>query len=437
MIPNPRNTIESFIWGDTFDQFGKAGKMLATVLRYAYAVARDFFSGQLTMRAMSLVYSTLLSVVPLLAFSFSVLKGFGVHEQVAQQLYGFLEPLGDKGVAYTDQLLALVNSVNVRTLAGLGLAFFIYTAVSMVQKTEEAFNYVWYVSKPRSFARRFVEYVFVLLIGPVAIFIALGMISALQSAWLVEYLTENTFFGSAIAAAGRLTPYAIVCGVFTFLYIFMPNTNVRFRAALVGGVFGGFLWATTSVLFATFVVNSVRNNAIFAGFAVPITALIWIYLNWLILLVGSQLAFYFQNPAYLRIGRREPRLSNAMRERLALNIMYIVGREFRTPSGGVTLKDISEKLKMPTLAIAPIATKLEDAGMLTVTEQEHLQPGREMSRLTLNDILEVVRGVGETGSHVPPCWDDDVDAIGARLDEAVSGAIEGRTLSDVLDAAEG
>ncbi|MDX1509309.1 MAG: YhjD/YihY/BrkB family envelope integrity protein, partial [Woeseiaceae bacterium] len=389
-----------------------------------------------TMRAMSLVYSTLLSVVPLLAFSFSVLKGFGVHEQVAQQLYGFLEPLGDKGVAYTDQLLALVNSVNVRTLAGLGLAFFIYTAVSMVQKTEEAFNYVWYVSKPRSFARRFVEYVFVLLIGPVAIFIALGMISALQSAWLIEYLTDNTFFGAAMAAAGRLTPYAIVCGVFTFLYIFMPNTNVRFQAALVGGVFGGFLWATTSVLFATFVVNSVRNNAIFAGFAVPITALVWIYLNWLILLIGSQLAFYFQNPAYLRIGRRDPRLSNAMRERLALNIMYLVGREFRTPSGGVTLNDISEKLRMPTLAIAPIATKLEEAGLLTVTEQEHLQPGREMSRVTLNDILEIVRGKGETGSHVPPCWDDDVDAIGATLDEAVSGAVDGKTLADILDAAE-
>ena len=436
MIPNPRQTVESFIWGDVIARHGKPGEILAVLLRYAYAVARDFFSGQLTMRAMSLVYSTLLSIVPLLAFSFSVLKGFGVHEQVAQQLYGLLEPLGDKGVEYTDQLLALVNSVNIRALAGIGLAFFIYTAVSMVQKTEEAFNYVWYVSKPRSFARRFVEYVFVLLIGPVAIFIALGMISALQSAWLVEYLTDNTFFGTAIAELGRLTPYLIVSGVFTFLYVFMPNTNVKLSAALVGGVFGGFLWATTSVLFATFVVNSVKNNAIYAGFAVPISALIWIYLNWLILLVGSQLAFYFQNPAYLRIGRREPRLSNAMRERLALNIMYLVGREFRAPTGGVSLKNISQKLQIPSLTIAPIALKLENAGLLTLTEQEHLQPGREMSRVMLNDILAVVREQGETGSHLPPTWDENVDAIGAHLDSAVASSLGERTLSDVLDEAE-
>ena len=433
---DPRDKLEEFIWGDAIARFGKTGAFAANILRYAYAVGRDFFAGQLTLRAMSLVYSTLLSIVPLLAFSFSVLKGFGVHEQVASQLYGILEPLGDKGIEYTDQLLALVNAVNVRALAGIGLAFFIYTAVSMVQKTEEAFNYVWYVSKPRSFARRFVEYVFVLLIGPVAIFIALGMISALQSAWLIEYLAANTFFGPALAAAGRLTPYAIVCGVFTFLYMFMPNTNVHIRSALVGGLFGGFLWATTSVLFATFMVSSVRNNAIYAGFAVPISALIWIYQNWLIILVGSQLAFYIQNPAYLRIGRREPQLSNAMRERLALNIMYLVGWEFRHPQGGVSLKTISEQLQIPSLTLAPIAISLENAGLLTLTEREMLQPGREMSRVKLSDILAVVREKGETGSHLPPAWANEVDALGGQLDAAVSSAVGSQTLSDVLDAAE-
>lgn len=436
MILDLRQKLEAFIWGDTFSRYGTPGRTVATTMRYLYAVGRDFFSGQLTLRAMSLVYTTLLSIVPLLAFSFSVLKGFGAHEQVAEQLYGFMEPFGDVGREYTDQLLALVNAVNVKALAGIGLAFFIYTAVSMVQKTEEAFNYVWYVSKPRSFARRFVEYVFVLLIGPVFIFMALAIISALQSVQFVEYLVNNTFFGPPIAAAGKLTPYVIVCGVFTFLYTFMPNTHVRFTAALVGGAAGGFLWATTSVLFATFVVNSVRNYAIYAGFAVPITALIWIYLNWLILLVGAQLAFYFQNPAYLRLGRREPQLSNAMRERVALNIMYLVGREFREPSDGMSIKTISNQLRIPSMALAPIVISLENAGLLTMTEQENLQPGREMSRMTLNDILAVVRVEGETGSHLPPRWADSVESLGTSLDGAVEKSLGENTLADLLDSAE-
>lgn len=433
MVPDVKSRLEQFIWSDVFTRQGLPGRVLAVILRYIYAVLRDLFSGQLTLRAMSLVYTTLLSIIPLLAFSFSVLKGFGVHEQVAAQLYGVLEPLGAKGKEYTDDLLALVNSVNVKALVGVGLAFFIYTAISLVQKTEAAFNYVWYVEKPRSFSRRFVEYIFVLLIGPVFIFFALGVISVLQSAWLVEYLVNNTVVGPAIAAAGKLTPYLIVCGVFTFLYMFMPNTKVRFSAALVGGVAGGFLWATTSVIFATFVVGSVRNNAIYASFAVPISALIWVYLNWLILLIGAQLAYYFQNPAYLRVGRREPRLSNAMRERLALNIMLLVGREFRDPGEGVTVASMSKVLRIPTITLAPITAGLEESGLLTLTEKEHLQPGREMSRIALNDILSVVRAEGETGSNRNPKWADEIETLGDAVDKAVSNTIGETTLADLLD----
>ena len=117
--------------------------------------------------------------------------------------------------------------------------------------------------------------------------------------------------------------------------------------------------------------------------------------------------------------------------------MYIIGREFRKPTSGVSLKDISQKLQMPSLTIAPVAIKLENAGLLTVTEQEHLQPGREMSRVTLNDILAVVREQGETGSHLPPAWDENIDAIGAHLDSAVANTLSDRTLSDVLDDGEG
>ncbi|MDH3747073.1 MAG: YihY family inner membrane protein [Gammaproteobacteria bacterium] len=433
MIANLRENLEALIWGDLLVKRGAAGRMLATVLRYLYAVLRDVFSGQLTLRAMSLVYTTLLSVVPLLAFSFSVLKGLGVHEVVTEQLHGFLEPLGDKGTEYTDDVLGLVEKVNGRVLGGIGLAFFIYTAISMVQKTEESFNYVWYVIKKRSFSRRFVEYVFVLLIGPVFVSIALGSISALQSVSLIEYLLENNIVGPAFVAVGKLFPYLIVCGLFSFLYWFMPNAIVHIRSALVGGVAGGVLWATTGVLFAAFVVDSTRNNAIYASFAVPITALIWLYLNWLILLIGAQLAFYFQNPVYLRIGRRDPRLSNAMRERLTLNIMYLVGREFRNPRDGITVSSLSAALKIPGLGLAPFVTGLERAGLLTLTEKERLQPGREMSRITLNDILRVVRVEGETGSYRVPKWAAKIEALGTELDAAVAATVGEKTLADILD----
>ena len=308
------------IWGDALYRRGLPGRTVSIVLRYCYAVMRDLMSGQLTLRAMSLVYTTLLSIVPLIALIFSVLKGFGVHEQLEKYMYALLAPLGDKGAEITDNVMQLVHSVNGKVLGGISLAFFIYTAISMVQKVEESFNYVWYVSKPRSFSKRFTEYLFVLFIGPIFIVIALGMITSLQNETLIQYLLKNDILGPLFIATSKLTPYLLVTAVFTFLYAYMPNTQVRIRSALVGGITGGFLWASTSVLFAAFVMNSARTQAIYASFAIAITVLIWLYLNWLILLIGAQLAFYFQNPAYLRIGRREPRLSDSMRERLALNV---------------------------------------------------------------------------------------------------------------------
>lgn len=433
MIGYLNSQIDKYVWGDTLLKFGLPGRFLTGVLRNLYAVLRDIISGQLTLRSMSLVYTTLLSVVPLMAFSFSVLKGLGVHRELKARLYVVLEPLGDKGIEITDQLMTLVDNVNGSVLGGIGLAFFVYTAISMVQKIEESFNYVWYVSKPRNFARRFTEYMFVLLIGPVAIVIAIGTIASLENEAVVQWLSQSSLFGPIFTATSRLTPYLVVTGVFTFLYAYMPNTKVNFRAALVGGLAGGFIWATVGVIFAAFIANSVRTQAIYASFAIAITTLIWLYLNWLILLIGSQIAFYFQNPAYLRLGRREPRLSNEMRERLALNIMFLVGKEFRDPGPGVNLRSLAQVLKIPTITLAPIATGLETGGLLATNEKEELLPGREMSRIKLTDILNVVRRDGETGSHRDPKWNDAIDALGAAVDAAVERTVADQTLSDLLD----
>ena len=329
--------------------------------------------------------------------------------------------------------MTLVNNVNGSVLGGIGLAFFIYTAISMVQKIEEAFNYVWYVSEPRSFARRFTEYMLVLLIGPVLIMVALGAIASLQNEAVVQWLAQSTVFGPVFSATSKLTPFLIVTAVFSFLYFYMPNTNVRALPALVGGLSGGFMWATIGMVFAAFVSNSARTQAIYASFAIAITTLIWLYLNWLVLLIGSQIAFYYQNPAYLRIGRREPRLSNSMRERLALNIMLTVGHAFRDPHKSIDLHTLSEKLCIPSITIAPIVQSLEANGLLAATEKEALVPGREVSHIRLSDILAVVRVEGETGSHRDPHWSEAIDALGATIDTAVDESLAGKTLSQLLD----
>ena len=436
MIAVLRERFEQLVWSDMLYEYGIPGRILANVLRYAVALVRDMSAGGLMMRSMSLVYTTLLSVVPLLAFSFSVLKGFGVHNQLEPVLYTMLEPLGAQGAEITRQVIDLVDNVEGGVLGGISFAFFIYTAISMVQKIEESFNYVWHVAKRQNFARRMVEYLVVLLIGPVIIFVALGMIASLGSNAMVQFFLSVDFLGPIVVVTSKLTPYLLVTGVFTFLYMYMPNTRVRFRSALIGGLAGGFAWASISVIFATFVVYSSRTLLIYSGFAIAITTLIWLYMNWLILLIGSQLAFYHQNPAYLRIGRREPRLSNSMREHLALNIMFLIGRAFRNGDSSETIRTLAHHMRIPSVTLTPIIDGLESKKLLTLTEMEELVPAREMSRIKLTDILAVVRIHGETGSYRDPKWENAIHGLGVELDSAIASTVGDQTLTQLLDKAE-
>jgi membrane protein len=385
---------------------------------------------------MSLVYTTLLSIVPLIAFSFSVLKGLGIREDIESRLYTVVEPLGPKGVEIADNLTRLVDNVNGSVLGGIGLTFFIYTAISMVQKIEESFNYVWYVTKPRSFSRRFTEYMLILLIGPVAVAIVLGMLASLQNEAIFLWASRSAVLGPVFTVTSKLTPFLVVTAIFTSLYKYMPNTEVRFRSALVGGLTGGFMWVVLAAIFTAFIANSARTQAIYASFAITIVTLMWLYLNWLILLIGSQLAFYFQNPAYMRIGRREPRLSNAMRERLALNVMLIVGTAFRDSTKSIDQRTLSEELRIPSITVSPLIEALETEGLLTLTEKDALLPGREMSRIKLSDIVDVVRVEGETGSHQDPKWTGVIDTLGDTIDSAVDTTLGDRSLSDLLDETE-
>ncbi|MEM1175096.1 MAG: YihY/virulence factor BrkB family protein [Pseudomonadota bacterium] len=436
MAFSPIQTVDNFVWGDRISRYGRLGRVVATAFQYLYALFRDLFSGGLTMRAMSLVYTTLLSVVPFIAFSFSVLKGFGVHEQLQDRAYLFMEPFGDEGVEITDNVMRLVENVNGGVLGGISLAFFIYTAISMVQKVEESFNFVWYVSKPRSFSRRFTEYMFVMLVGPLAIALALGMITSLQNDNFVQWLLNNDIVGPLFVATSKLTPYIIVSLVFAFLYAFMPNTRVSLKSALLGGVAGGFMWASLGLVFTAFIVNSAQTQAVYASFAIAIVTLVWIYLNWIVLLLGAQVSFYTQHPAYLRHGRLETELSNSVRERLALNIMLMVGKAFRDPGVTVNVEQISTALQLPSLSIAPVVSALEEGGLLTANEKEHLLPGRDMASVTLDDILAVVRSGGETGSLQDPAWASEVDGIAKDVDMAIAKTIGTRTLSQFVDETE-
>lgn len=420
------------LWRPTAREWPWPLSALRTVARYLYALVRELLAGQLTLRATGLVYTTLLSAIPLLALGFSIVKVFGVHEVLQPQLYTLMEPLGPRGAEITDWVVRTVDHLEGGVLGAVSLVFFLYTAIAMVQKVEESFNYVWLVPRTRNLARRLVEYLSILVIGPVVTAVALSLVAAIASDGIVQQLVALEPLGGLMVASARLLPWLLVTATFCFLYKFLPNAAVRFVPAFTGAVVAGTLWAIAGKLFASAVALSVGRNVVYGSFAIAISTLIWLYLNWLILLIGAQVAFYAQHPVFLRLGRSEPVLDNDLRERLALNIMYLVGSAFRTGQG-CTVGAIAEATRVPGLTLAPIIASLEAAGLLGTTADDALIPGREISRITLTAILAAVRNGGDTGSLLPPAWSAPVAALATRLQTALNQQLADATLSDLLD----
>lgn len=296
--------------------------------RLLWVIGRDILDGQLTLRAMSLVYTTLLSLVPVLALSFSVLKALGVHNQLEPILLEALSPLGPRAEEITAKVIGFVENIQVGVLGSLGVALLFYAAVSMIQKVEGAFNFIWRIEQARPFSQRVGEYLAVLTVGPVLVFAALGVTASLLSSDLMLRLGSVQPFGALIAGLTGLLPYLLVIGAFSFLYSFIPNTRVRWWPALCGGLLAGVLWQTASLAFARFVAGASNYNAVYSGFAIFLFLLIWLYVGWLILLTGCQLAFYLQHPGHIRPTRTPPLLASRTAEYLGLAIMMCVTRAF-------------------------------------------------------------------------------------------------------------
>lgn len=409
-------------------------------VRFVLVLARDVAYGQLTLRAMSLVYTTLLSLVPLLALSFSVLKAFGVYNQIQPMLLNFLAPLGEPGEDLTRRIIQFVENINVGVLGSVGLALLIYTAVSLMQKLEETFNYIWHVTQLRRLGLRFSNYLSVLVVGPVLVFSALGITATVMSTSLVRHILAIEPFGRIAYAFGQLLPYVLVTIAFTFAYLSIPNTRVRLGPALAGGIVAGFLWQSAGWGFALFAGASTQYAAIYSSFAILILFMIWLYVSWLILLLGASIAFYWQRPEYLVAEAGEPRLSNRMRERLALVVMRLVAQHHLQGGPAWTLSELVQTLGMPMHALEAILAALKQAGMLAETSDDPpaYLPARDLGMVGVADLLAKVRAAGEHRFLGPDALrvPAEVQGVLAQMERAADEAVHGLTIKQLAESPE-
>ncbi len=426
---------DSVVWGVREQPLPAWKARGLRILRTALILARDLAGGQLTLRAMGLVYTTLLSIVPLLALSFSVLKAFGVYNQIQPVLLNFLAPLGEKGADITHKIVQFIQNMNVGVLGAVGVGLLVYTAISLMQKIEESLNYIWHIPRSRRLGERFSRYLSVLMVGPILVFSALGITATIMNIETVRDLLAIGALGQTVQAISRLTPYLLVIAAFTFVYMFIPNARVRFGPALIGGAVGGIVWQTAGWAFAVFVASSNKYTAIYAGLAILVMFMIWLYLSWLILLFGASVAFYTQHPEYLYAGTGEPRLSNRMRERLALSVMSLVAGRFLAGARMPAPADFTRLLGVPMHALQPVLDALEQRQLVVQSTDDPpvYLPARDPALISVTQVLETVRAAGEERYFSPDGLPAPrpVDALLERMRRAVDSSVGDMTLREL------
>ncbi len=409
-----------------------------SIVRFIHVILIDFMDGQLNLRAMSLVFTTMLSIVPVIAVSFTVAKAFGMHNHMEPLLLNYLAPLGEQGKEIAQQIMGFVDNIKVGILGGIGLALLFLIIIRLIQKIEYAFNYTWRVKHTGSLVRRIGNYLIVSIVGPLLVFIALAVTGSVMNSSIAQAIISMEPFGTLLSIGTKLVPYLLIIAAFTFTYLFIPNAKVRVVPALIGGITAGVLWQTVGWAFATIFSASISTSytAIYSSFAFLFVFMIWLWWSWLILLVGSSVAFYKQYPEYLFINTHNLSLTNKQKEELALKLMTVIGQQFYRNSPPISVNDLVEILHLPKQCIEQQLQLFESHGLLIKIDSDipTYTPARPLEELSLKTVVDTVREPGPN-SHIKSALTQKFPSINSllgNLDKEIGQILDNKTMKEII-----
>lgn len=410
-------------------------RWLHTSLKIAVMVGRDSLQNLVKLEAMALAFKTLLSLAPLLAVIFSILKGLGVHNRLEPVLAEALAPLGEKGQEITVHLIAFVDRMKAGALGGVGLVTLFLTVLSLMGTIEESFNRIWRVRSPRKLARKFSDYLSAVLVGPVLVFAAVTITATLQTNAFVQALLSLQALGAVILALLKLLPYLTLWGAFTFVYIFIPNTRVKIQSALVGGLVAAVLWQTVGWGFAAFVASSTRYYAIYSSFAILLLFLLWLHVGWVIVLLGAEVSYAHQHIQFFEGDRQLLAQSPAGREKLALHLMLLIGRNFYQGLDPMSVTELANQLRVPAGVVKEFMDMFAQAKLvLPLAGEETFVLARDAETIGLKEILDCVRNAGKKAKIQPDQSreENEVNGLLTALETSSEKTLEGKNLQGLI-----
>ena len=257
---------------------------------------------------------------------------------------------------------------------------------------------------------------------------AVATTASAQNHWLIQSILTIEPFGTAVMWAATLMPFLLICGSFSFLYKFIPHTQVQISSACVGGVTAGILWQIAGLVFAYFVAGSVRYSAVYSSFAILVIGLFWVYIGWLIVLVGAQVAYYYQHPSAYLTSLRWKRQTSAFREQLVLMMLVHMTRRYLAQDPPYQEQELAVKLGVPLSVLEEIVEDFIEHWLVYRTVDQGLMLGRPPDQVSVLEILQLVYYKEYPPVEHAPNTEDPVGTCLQQRDQAIHDAFNGLTL---------
>jgi membrane protein len=382
------------IWHIRLDKVDKRKGLLVKQLRILSLAVRGFIDDQCLTKATALTFYTLFSIVPILALAFAISKGFGLEAELKKQLlvsYPEYQDILEKGFVYAGTMLDRAKG---GVIAGFGIILLLWTVLKLLVSIEESFNEIWEIKKGRSVVRKVTDYLTVMMISPIFLIIAGGLTIAIQTK-----MGNMHLLGSVATLLVSLLAYALVAGVFTFIYLVLPNTKVSFKSAGIAGLVSMILFELLQWVYLKFQIGANHMNAIYGGFAALPLFLIWVQYSWYVVLFGAEIAYANQHAEHYELESEIVSLSNRYKKVISLMIANIVSKEFFEGKSPMSADEIASKLDLPLRLAKTVTREFVETGIFVEMKTDNHKdvvyiPGVTESKFTVKYLIATLEENG-------------------------------------------
>lgn len=380
------------IWRITEDEVNKTTFSVYTIIKTIYLCVNRFTKDRLSNKAAALTYSTLFAIIPILAVVFAIARGFGFDNIIEQQIVSGFGGLNETSNA----ILGIVNSYLSQTkngiFIGVGLIMLLWSVLNLINSMEITFNRIWQVKKARSVYRRITDYSSMLLLIPILLVVSGGL--SIFMSTMLKNMEDFTLLAPLGKFLVRLIPFVLTWCMFTALYIFMPNTKVKFKHALISGILAGTAYQAFQFLYISGQLWVSRYNAIYGSFAALPLLLLWLQVSWTICLFGAELTYAGQNINNFSFDKDTRSISRRYHDFVAVLMMSLIAKRFARGEKPYTAEEISEECQIPIRLTRRIFEELQEVKLVhevaTDEKSESLsyQPSMDINKLNVALLLD-------------------------------------------------